>query len=425
MTSEEAHGRVRRRVPDRLNPATVPRAGLRAVQRWQDYRERQLELLAESNRLRREMWERPAQPEPDQADRTPPPREGPPRSVSLAAPFFIGFVGALGVLTAVFLADNLTRLSTVFTFLIVAVFLTLVLNPIVEVFVRRGLSRRFGVFVVFLGLIGVFTALGFLVAPPVIDQTSTLVERTPDYLADLSESAWVQRWNEQYEISERFLQELENRVTDSTFMSTIFGGVLGAAGWLAGGLVGLGFALFLTLYLLATLPSVKEATYRLVPASRRPRVIALAEEVMRRVGSYALGQAAVATINAFCSWVLLEILGLPYPVVLAVLVGFLGLIPLVGATIGATIVALVAVFQDPTLALVVIVYYVVYQQIENYLIVPRVMSRTVSVPGAITLVAVLVGGTLLGVLGALIAIPVAAGLLLVYEEVVVPRQARL
>lgn len=102
----------------------------------------------------------------------------------------------------------------------------------------------------------------------------------------------------------------------------------------------------------------------------------------------------------------------------------LGLIPLVGATLGAALVASVAFFQDPTKALVVILYYVVYQQFENYVIVPRVMARTVSVPGAVTVVAVLAGGTLLGVLGALIAIPVAAGLLLIYEEVLVPRQAR-
>lgn len=146
---------------------------------------------------------------------------------------------------------------------------------------------------------------------------------------------------------------------------------------------------------------------------------------MRRVGGYALGQVGVATINGTLSWVLLEILRLPYSVVLALAVGLLGLIPLVGATIGAVLVTAVALFQDPTKALVVVAYYLIYQQVENYVIVPRVMSRTVSVPGAVTVVAVLAGGTLLGVVGALIAIPVAAGLLLLYEEVVVPRQARL
>lgn len=416
---------VRRlRVPTRLNPIAVPRVGVRAVQRWQDYRGRQLELLAESNELRREMWDRP-QPLPATPAPEPDPPARSPRSVSLSSPFFIGFVGALGVLTAFFLAGNLSRLSAVLTVLAMALFLTLVLNPIVEVFTRRGMRRQLGVLIVFSGLMAVFAALGYLVAPPVVEQTSTLIERTPRYLESLSNASWATQLNAQYGISERLTTEFDTRMSDNAFLSTVFGGVLGAAGWVAGGLVGFLTTLILTLYLLATLPSVKDGAYKLVPASRRPRVIALAEEIMRRVGSYALGQIAVASINAFCTWVLLEVLELPYPVVLAVLVGFLGLIPMIGAILGAVIVALVALAYDPTLALVVVIYYVVYQQIENYVIVPRIMARTVSVPGAVTVISVLIGGTLLGVLGALVAIPVAAGILLVYEEVVVPRQSRL
>jgi predicted PurR-regulated permease PerM len=393
------------------------------VQRWQDYRERQLELLAESNELRREMWERP-QPRPAAPPETAP--TGPSqRLVALSSPFFIGFVGALGVLTAIFLAGNLSRLSAVLTVLAMALFLTLVLNPIVEVFTRRGMRRQMGVLIVFSGLIAVFAALGYLVAPPVVEQTTTLVERTPRYLEDLAGASWATQLNAQFDISQRMTTEFDARMSDNAFVSTVFGGVLGAAGWVAGGVVGFLTTLILTLYLLATLPSVKDGAYKLVPASRRPRVIALAEEIMRRVGSYALGQISVASINAFCTWVLLEVLGLPYPVVLAVLVGFLGLIPMIGAILGAVIVASVALAQDPTLALVVVIYYVVYQQIENYVIVPRIMARTVSVPGAVTVTSVLIGGTLLGVLGALVAIPIAAGLLLLYEEVVVPRQSRL
>jgi predicted PurR-regulated permease PerM len=193
----------------------------------------------------------------------------------------------------------------------------------------------------------------------------------------------------------------------------------------AGSLLGLATTVILSLYLLATLPTVKEAAYRLVPQSKRERVVGLAEEIMRRVGGYALGQGAVATINAVCSWIMMQILSIPYSAMLAVLVGLLGLIPMVGATLGAVLVGVAAMTVSPTAVLVVVVYYVVYQQFENYVIVPSIMRRTVSVPGAVTVVAVLVGGTLLGVLGALIAIPVAAGLLLIYHQVLVPRQDRL
>lgn len=143
---------------------------------------------------------------------------------------------------------------------------------------------------------------------------------------------------------------------------------------------------------------------------------------MRRVGSYAIAQVSVATINAVCSWIMMSIVDIRYAAVLAVVVGFLGLIPMVGASLGAAIVCAVAVFDDPQKALIALIYYVVYQQLENYLVAPKIMQRTVAVPGAVTVVAALVGATLLGMLGALLAIPVAAGLLLIYEEVLVPRQ---
>jgi len=440
-------GRARGRVD---GSAGSSRQGL--IRRWMDYRERQLDLLAESNRLRRETLEATqataaaeralarsaqaagtAQATPSgttAADRAGTPGAGSPAEgvrttgVQIASPFLIGFVGALGVLTAVFLAGNLARLSSVFTLVLVSVLITLALNPVVEVLTRRGVPRPLAVLVVFLGLVGVFALLIFLVVPPIVAETASLIEEAPEFFEELGTRPWWAELDARYDISERVTTEIEHRLSDTGFVSAIFGGVLGAAGWLATGVVGLLTTLILTLYFLAALPAVKEATYRLVPASRRPRVVSLAEEIMRRVGGYALGQVLVATINATCAWIMMSVLSIPYAVVLAVLVGILGLIPMVGATLGAAIVALVALFQDPRLALVVVVYFLVYQQIENYVIVPRVMSRTVSVPGAVTVVAVLAGGTLLGVLGALLAIPVAAGLLLLYAEVVVPRQDR-
>lgn len=133
---------------------------------------------------------------------------------------------------------------------------------------------------------------------------------------------------------------------------------------------------------------------------------------------------AVATINAICGWIIMSIVGIRYAAVLAVVVGLLGLIPMVGASLGAAVVALVAVFDDPAKAVIALVYFVVYQQLEYHLVAPRIMQRTVSAPGAVTVVAALAGATLLGVLGALLAIPAAAGLLLIYEEALLPRQHR-
>lgn len=344
------------------------------------------------------------------------------RPLNRTSPFYIGFVGAFGVLVAYGMFRALGQLTAVITLLVVAFFLTLALNPLVEALTSRGLRRPMSVAIVFAGLIAVFTALGFVVVPPVVQQGGLLADNAPRYLDNLLSNQIIQDVDSHYHVLERFQVEFEKLVSNGNFMSGVFGGVLGAGKALASGFFAILTVLVLTLYFLSSLPKVKVAAYGLVPRSRRPRFTSLSEEIMRRVGSYAIGQVAVATINAFFSWIMMSIVGIRYAAVLAVVVGLLGLIPMVGASLGAAVVCLVALFDDPEKAVIALVYYVVYQQLENYVIAPRIMQRTISVPGAVTVIAALAGGALLGVLGALLAIPVAAGLLLLYEEVLVPRQ---
>jgi predicted PurR-regulated permease PerM len=344
------------------------------------------------------------------------------RPLNRQTPFYVGFVGAMGVFAAYVLYRALGQLTQVITLLVVASFLTLTLNPLVEALGRRGLRRPLSVAIVFGGLLAAFTALGFLVIPPVAQQGGLLADHAPKYLNDLLANGFIRDLDSQYHVIGKLQVEVQKLVTNGNFMSGVFGGVLGAGKALASGFFAILTVLVLTLYFLSSLPRVKEAVYGLVPSSRRPRVRSLSEEIMRRVGSYAIGQVAVATINAILSYLMMSILGIRYAAVLAVLVGVLGLIPMVGATIGAALVCLVAVFDEPQKAVIALVYYVVYQQVENYVVAPKIMQRTISVPGAVTVIAALVGATLAGVLGALLAMPVAAGLLLIYEEVVLPRQ---
>jgi len=338
------------------------------------------------------------------------------------SPFYIGFVGAFGVLVAYGLVRALSQLTQVITLLVVAFFLTLALNPLVEALNRRGLRRPLSVAIVFAGLVAVFTALGFVVVPPAAQQGTMLAESAPKYLDNLLNNRVVQQLDSHYHVVDTFQRELQKRVTDGDFMSGVFGGVFGFGKAVASGFFAFLTVLVLTLYFLSSLPRVKQAAYGIVPISRRERFASLSEEIMRRVGSYAIGQVAVATINAICSWVMMSIVGIRYAAVLAIVVGLLGLVPMVGASLGAAIVCTVALFDEPKKAVVALVYYVVYQQLENYVVAPKIMQRTVSVPGAVTVVAALVGAALLGLLGALLAIPVAAGLLLIYEEVLLPRQ---
>lgn len=346
------------------------------------------------------------------------------RPINRQSPFYLGFVGALGVLAALMLWNTLGRLTTTVTLVVVAFFLTLALNPLVESLTRQGLRRPASVTVVFAGVVVVFTLLGLLVVPPVVTQGGELAQDAPDYLNQVLNSGLVRELDADYQVVDKVQEEFNRRITDGTFLGQVFGGVLGVGAAVVGGLFQAFTVLILTLFLLASLPKVKHAAYAMVPASRRPRVVSLSEEIMKRTGSYAIGQVAVATINAICSWLMMTIVGIPYAAVLAAVVGFLGLVPMVGATLGAVLVCLVALFDAPRAAIIAGIYYVVYQQFENYVIAPKIMQRTVSVPGAVTVVAALAGGTLLGVLGALLAIPVAAGLLLLYEEVLIPRQRR-
>jgi len=344
------------------------------------------------------------------------------RPLNRQTPFYVGFVGALGVFAAYGLYRALGQLTQVITLLVVASFLTLTLDPLVQALGRRGMRRPPSVAIVFAGLVAAFTALGFVVVPPVAEQGSLLADHAPRYLSDLLSNSVIRDLDSQYQVLNKFQAEIQKLVTDGNFMSGLFGGMLGASKALASGFFAILTVLVLTLYFLSSLPRVKEAVYGMVPTSRRPRVMSLSEEIMRRVGSYAIGQVAVATINAVLSYVMMSIVGIHYAAVLAVVVGVLGLIPMVGASIGAALVCLVAVFDEPQKAVIALVYYVIYQQVENYVVAPKIMQRTISVPGAVTVIAALIGATLAGVLGALLAMPVAAGLLLIYEEVIVPRQ---
>jgi predicted PurR-regulated permease PerM len=333
-------------------------------------------------------------------------------------------VGGLGLLTAYGLVLSLAKLSQVITLLAVAVFLALGLDPVVRFFQRRGLSRGWAVTIVFLAVIVLFAALVGLLLPPLAKQATDLANNAPTYVESLLRNKQVKSLDEHYHVVTRLQEQLKATISDGKVWTDVFGGVLGAGRAAISGVFSAFTVLVLTLYLTASLPAVKEVCYQAVPASRRDRVRVLGDEITRRVGGYVIGQVAVASTNALCTYILLRILGLPYPEALAVLVGFLGLIPMVGATLGAIVVVLVALFSSVTTAVIAAVYYVIYQQVENYVIAPRVMKRTINVPGAITVIAALAGGTLLGVIGALMAIPTAAGLILIYQEVVVPRQAQ-
>lgn len=343
------------------------------------------------------------------------------RPLRRTSPFYIGFVGALGVLLAWLLGRALVNASQVIVLLVIALFLAVGLNGIAERVQHTGLSRRASVTIVAVGVLLVFVGFIAAVVPPLVSQVTQFLATAPDSLAKLQTNPGLQRLDQDYGIVDRLREVL----TSDKLTQNLFGGVIGVGRLVLGSLLSVLTVLILTLYFLASLPSMKHHAYQLVPRSRRTRVTLLGDEILLRIGGYVLGQLLVATCAAATTLLLTEIIALPYPLLLALVVGMLDLIPMIGATLGAVIVTATALTESPTKAVISLAFFVLYQQIENYLIYPRVMRQSVDVPPAMIVVAALVGGGLLGVFGAMLAIPTAAALLLITREVVLPRQDRL
>ncbi|HEX7197134.1 MAG TPA: AI-2E family transporter [Candidatus Limnocylindria bacterium] len=336
------------------------------------------------------------------------------------SPFVLGFLGALGVFLAWFLTQAVVQARSVIILIVISMFLAIGLNPLVEWLTARNMRRGVAITIVFFAVIGAFVGFGFAVVPPVVEQSNGFVQELPSYLEDLRKNSTVRQFDEDYGVIER----AQDYVTSGDLGQRLFGGLVGVGRVVLNAVFGAFSVLIMTLYFLAALPSMKRQAYRLVPASRRERVTLLGDEVITRIGGFVSGAFTVAFIAAFTSYIFLMILGMPFALALAVFVGLLDLVPLVGATIAAVVVSLLGFTESVGVGIACVVFYVAYQQFENYVVYPRVMRRAVDVPAPVTVVAVLLGGALLGIVGALLAIPVAAAILLVVRQVAIPRMDR-
>jgi predicted PurR-regulated permease PerM len=361
--------------------------------------------------------ERPAAPLDEGHD----PQFGRPgRPLRRDSPFMLGFLGALGVFLAWFLTQALVEARGVLVLIVVSLFLAIGLNPAVEWLMARNMRRGVAIGIVFLGVIAAFVGFGFAVVPPVVEQSNAFAQEVPNYLDDLRKNSTVRQLDEDYGIIER----AKDYVTSGDLGQRAFGGLVGVGRVVLNAVFGALSVLIMTLYFLAALPSMKRQAYRLVPATRRERVTLLGDEILSRIGGYLSGAFVVAFIATLTSYVFLLVIGMPYALALAIFVGLLDLIPLIGATIAAVVVSLVGFTESVTIGLACVAFYVAYQQFENYVIYPRVMRRAVDVPAPLTVVAALIGGALLGVVGALLAIPTAAAVLLIVRQVAIPRMDR-
>ncbi|WP_243711120.1 AI-2E family transporter [Actinomadura sp. KC216] len=336
-----------------------------------------------------------------------------------AHPFVFGFTAALGVITAWLLVQAASNAKSVIVMIVVAMFLAVGLNPAVERLRRFGLPRGAAVAAVFMVVILFFAGFVASLVQPVSEQVTELRKNIPEYVEDLQENKTLANWDKRYGLLDR----AEETVKGEDFQKSLTDIATGIGKVAVSGVFQTITILILTLYFMSSLPQIKTFFYKLAPRSRRARVALLGDEILDRIGGYVAGQFTIAFIAGTISYVFLSILGVKYALALALIVAVTDLIPLIGATIGAVVVSLVAFLTGNVTDLIVCaVFYLIYQQVENYLVYPRVMKRTVDVQPAVTIVAALVGGALLGVVGALLAIPTAAAISLLIREIVVPRQ---
>lgn len=338
-------------------------------------------------------------------------------------PFLFGFLLTLGALGAIAIGFAVTNLTSVIIYVVLALFLALGLNPAVRFLEQRGLKRGLAVTIVIVGLLVLVAGLFLILLPPVIKQIEEFAASIPETVQRFMNGPLYA------ELVERFgdnvtegLAAVQKFLSDPGNIAGIFGGALQFAGAVAGGITGFIMVLILTIYFVVSLPQMENGLLQLAPAYRRAGTKKITDQIIESVGSFVQGQVVLSVINAAVVLAAYFFAGLPFPLLMAVMAFFLALIPMIGSWIMLALGTGIALLVSPTHAIIFAIIYLIYMQIEAYVLAPRILGKAVSVPGSLIVISALVGGTLLGLLGALIAVPVTAAILIIVNQVVVPKQ---
>jgi len=296
----------------------------------------------------------------------------------------------------------------------IAIFLAIALGPVVDFFDRRRIPRWISILLAYVLVLFAIFGVGALIVPPVVSQVRGLTRHLPGYISDLRKNGDFRSYDNHYGITTKLRGEarkLPSRLGDAAkTLRDVTVGVFAAA-------VKLVTVLTIVFFLLLDGGRLVDFMFRLVGPSRAPRYRRVARDIYRATSGYVAGNLIISVVAGTVTWITLAVLDVPFAVPLAVLMAFLDLIPLVGATIAGAVIAVVTIVSDfPTATIVWIVVLIVYQQVENNVLQPVVYRQTVNVPPLAVIVAILIGAGLLGVLGALVAIPVAAGLQILLQD---------
>jgi len=318
---------------------------------------------------------------------------------------------AVGVLCALYL---LYLVRQVLAAVFIAVFIAVALGPAVDLVQRRRLPRALAILLVYIGLFLAIFGVGLLVVPPIVEGVNQFASDVPGYVDDIRTSETLRQYDDQYGITDQLQQQaqsLPGRLGDAAgALQAVTVGVFSAVFQLVTVLV-------MAFFFLLQGGRMAEFCFRQLRPEHERRARDVGAKVYKAVGGYVTGALTIAIIAGTSTYIVLSILGIGFAVPLAVLMGFLVLIPLVGATIGGVIIAIVTAFEDfPTALIVWTAFFVLYQQVENNVLQPFIYRRTVALHPLVVIIAVLMGASLLGVLGALLAIPVAATSQIIVKE---------
>ena len=331
-----------------------------------------------------------------------------------------GIAAGLGLLTVWLAYRAVALVIDVVIQVVIAVFIAISLDPAVRFLVGRRMRRGYAVALILVVVMGALVGFLVLITPPLIKQANSLVTDFPGYLDHLRRSSpGLARLEEQLHLRSRIDDFAHHGVGQLGKQALAFGQRF------FGAMLSVLLIAVLTIYIMADLPRLRRGLVRLFPRRRRPQVSDVVDVVIDKVGSYMIGNLIISLIAGTAAFVAMLALRMPFALPLAIMIAIADLIPLVGATIGAAISVVVAVAAaDVPTAVVLAIFFIVYQQVENYFIVPRVMRGSVDISSLAVLIVALIGGSAMGVIGALMSIPVAAAIKVILTPMIDARDQR-
>jgi predicted PurR-regulated permease PerM len=331
-----------------------------------------------------------------------------------------GAFASLGVLATLAAAAAVYTARAVLIRAAIALFVAISLDPAVRWLVRKGVRRSVAVTIIFAIVLALTAAFLMSVIPAMVSQFRGLVDDLPRYLNQLQDRSSRYR-----ELSDRYNLTKQIQSVISSLPSRLGSGLFGLTGRIFGALFSTLTVLVLAIYFMADLPRLRNGVVRLFPRARRSQMGRVADVVIDKVGAYMIGNILISLVAGLAAFVCLTALKVPFSVPLAFVVALTDLIPMIGATLGAIIVVLLTLFTKGLwpAAVLVAIFFLIYQQLENYFIAPRILKSSVNLSAAAVLLAGLIGATALGLVGALMAIPVAAAVRVLLTEQLQARDA--